>query len=216
MCGKWRVWLIAVSCGIVSCNSIEPSHTAPRESLTTLKIFARLLSEPLALEVSRQAGTAKVVVPLDSAGEKGELRQELHAALLVNLRAHRSELYLTRPSTDEAFYELRYALTSLGAKAERLRSFFGGGTVERTVTLGVRYTVVASLSGTEKVIAALDTVLTARDTVTVSDLARLEDVRFAETRPTLTESFFDNGILPVAIGAAIGAIVYLFFSVRSR
>ncbi len=55
-----------------------------------------------------------------------------------------------------------------------------------------------------------------QDTLNVNELAASEDRRFAETFKPHLPSFWDSAVAPITIIGAIGIIVFLFFSVRSR
>ncbi len=58
--------------------------------------------------------------------------------------------------------------------------------------------------------------LTRQDTLKVDELATSEDRRFAETFKPNLPSFWESAAAPLTIIGAIGIIVFLFFSVRSR
>lgn len=55
-----------------------------------------------------------------------------------------------------------------------------------------------------------------QDTLRADELAESEDRRFAETFKPEQPSFWESAAMPAAIAGAIGIIVFLFFSVRSR
>jgi hypothetical protein len=87
------------------------------------------------------------------------------------------------------------------------------GNVKRTVSLKPQLQLV---SKTGEVLRVDNTLRTFSDVVPESVIAELESMAYPETQSTLAPTVWERIGVPAVTTAALGVVVYLFFSVRSQ
>lgn len=96
----------------------------------------------------------------------------------------------------------------------RKRSFFGERIVDRIVKVSL--TARGSRPSTGEVILSRDLESSFEDTISVSDIQRLENASLPITRGQLQDVSFPGGIVePAVVIGALGVAIYLLFHVRS-
>ncbi len=141
-----------------------------------------------------------IFVPEKKIGFKRELDLRLQSLLLSNGIA-------VRESPLEETQELQYDIQSATVRVEEI-----DGRWVRKVSLAVFITQRrgGELKGA-KLVAAERV-----DSLSHSDLERLNDVRYPETTIAQRRTWLDKTIVPTLTTLSLGVIVYLFFSVRSN
>ncbi len=174
----------------------------------TSDVFVELTNGCI-LNAIRGRATVIVLQPETTAGFKAYLDAGVQAALLSS----GITLYETPENTRDAV-QLSYQLRS---SSLLYRALSGQGSDEQTERRFDLTLLVKAVEPSGKVIVADAFSVTRFDTVKTSELAALEDIRFPETKKSsATPSVLESVAAPVAVISAVGIIVFLFFSVRSR
>lgn len=165
----------------------------------TIEQYADCLSECLVRELTDTTPPI-IFTPEKTIGFKRELDLRLQSALL-------EKGLVLRESPSEQAQELRYEIQSASVGVEE-RS----GQFVRTVSLTVF--VKRLLNGELK--SAKSITAQKRDTLSQSDLERLNDTRYPETTIAPRRTWLEKAFVPTLTTLSLGVIVYLFFSVRSN
>ncbi len=165
----------------------------------TLEQYADCLSECVMQELT-DTTLPIIFAPEKHNGFKRELDLRLQSALLENR-------FVIRELSSEQAQELRYEIQSASVSVEE-RS----GQFVRTVSLMV---FVKRLLNSE-LKSAKSITTQKQDTLSQSDLERLNDSRYPETTVAPRRTWLDKALVPTLTTLSLGIIVYLFFSVRSN
>ncbi|MFN3344816.1 MAG: hypothetical protein ACK412_04100 [Chloroherpetonaceae bacterium] len=165
----------------------------------TIEQYAECLSESLMKELT-DTTLPIIFMPEKNTGFKRELDLRLQSALL-------EKGFKIRESPLEHAQELRYEIQSASVSVEE-RS----GQFVRTVSLNVfvKRLLNRELNSAKSITAQK------QDTLSQSDLERLNDTRYPETTIAPRRTWFDKAFVPTLTTLSLGVIVYLFFSVRSN
>ncbi|MDW8466256.1 MAG: hypothetical protein RML35_08810 [Chloroherpetonaceae bacterium] len=173
----------------------------------TSQVFAELYAEHLALELQQQPLPKNLLfkpAPLST------FQGFLDAALQTKLLALGFSLY-ERDSLEQA---MEFAtLECYATQAEFFYEWLTDNKAKRCFKL---MAVCKVLSRDGQTLLVKNLTLARQDTVQATHLQRLEDKRFPETVKTPVPSLWESAATPMLVVSAIGIIVFLFFSVRSR
>lgn len=165
----------------------------------TIEQYADCLSECVIKELT-DTTSPFIFVPEKKIGFKRELDLRLQSFLL-------SRGILMREVPSEGVQELRYDVQSANVSVED-----HSGRMIRTVSLSVFIKALLNDNLKHAKLIAAQRV----DTLSMTDLERLNDARYAETTITQPRTWLDKTIVPTLTTLSLGVIVYLFFSVRSN
>ncbi|MGQ9805423.1 MAG: hypothetical protein ACUVRP_05020 [Chlorobiales bacterium] len=165
----------------------------------TIEQYADCLSECVMKELT-DTTSPLIFVPEKNIGFKRELDLRLQSFLL-------SSGVAVRESLSEEVQELQYEIQSASVRVEEV-----SGQWLRKVSLAVFTKQLrrgelksAKLVKAERV-----------DSLSHSDLERLNDTRYPETTIQPRRTWLEKAIVPTLTTLSLGIIVYLFFSVRSN
>lgn len=165
----------------------------------TIEQYADCLSECVMKELV-DVPPLLIFVPEKNIGFKRELDLRLQALLL-------SKSVRVRETPFENAQELRYDVQSASVSFEE-----ADGQMLRKVALSIFIKVLASGDLQRTKLVTAERV----DTLSHTDLERLNDPRYPETTIQLRRTWFENAVVPTLTTLSLGIIVYLFFSVRSN
>lgn len=190
---------------IASSSGAQPATSMPPKSTT--QVFANLYAVHLT-EAFKQGALPKTLVfkpaPLPT------FQGVLDAALQAKLIAEGFVLY----ERDSLEHIQEFAtVESYAQQTDLSYEWIADGRAKRTFALQASCKVLHK-DGRTLLVRYLN--LVQQDTVQASDLLRLEDRRFPETFKVSAPSLWESAAVPVLVVSAIGIIVFLFFSVRSR
>jgi hypothetical protein len=165
----------------------------------TIEQYADCLSECVMKELV-DVPPLLIFVPEKNIGFKRELDLRLQSLLL-------SKSVRVRETPFENAQELRYDVQSANVSVEE-----ADGQILRKVALSIFIKVLASGDLQRTKLVTAEQV----DTLSQTDLERLNDPRYPETTIQLRRTWFENAVVPTLTTLSLGIIVYLFFSVRSN
>lgn len=165
----------------------------------TIEQYADCLSECVMKELV-DVPPLLIFVPEKNIGFKRELDLRLQSLLL-------SKSVRVRETPFENAQELRYDVQSANVSFEE-----ADGQMLRKVALSIFIKVLASADLQRTKLVTAERV----DTLSHTDLERLNDPRYPETTIQLRRTWFENAVVPTLTTLSLGIIVYLFFSVRSN
>ncbi|KER09975.1 MAG: hypothetical protein HY22_07950 [[Candidatus Thermochlorobacteriaceae] bacterium GBChlB] len=199
---------VALFVALLMLGSERWCHAQSAISQRTSDVFVELTNDCI-LNAIRGRATVIVLQPETTAGFKAYLDAGVQAALLSS----GITLYETPEKARDAV-QLSYQLSSSSLSYRALSGQGGDEKTERRFGLTL---LVKAVEPSGKVVVADSFSATRLDTVQTAELAALEDMRFPETRKSsTTSSVLESVAAPVAVISAVGIIVFLFFSVRSR
>jgi hypothetical protein len=214
---------LAALIALQSLNAQIPSPKGASESKGTSEVFGELTNSCI-LNAVRGRATAFAFQPEANAGLKQYLDGAVQAALIASGLVLYEKSATKRTNLAELSYQVQSATLSyrsLGVQKLGVQNEVGQNEVEVTARRFEISLFIKLVGADEKVLVAESVSATRLDTVKTSTLTDLEDRRFAETRQSETKSnpppnLLESVAAPVAVVGAIGIIVFLFFSVRSR